>query len=385
MSFLPKGFQKAYVPFVGRTDAPVAGALEPNARQLFLCLRREPILSVYGPHASTKLGSSRRSPLMNHNARTSPPCGWILLIGLVVLLFAGEPARQEAATGVTAVAGTLQKSTDPLVELNSRFRAAYAQARKELLAKQGPVIIADGDNVILLRRGQRTEVKVTTMADIVKPIGHTPVAIHALLASTGEAELSKERLTDLRFIRELIEPAAKSLAGRGLPQDIYQLQTQILDESAKFLDGVLANKKVKSEELLTFTRKLGPLLLTSTAYAASTQLDEMHKQVMTWKAGMTAAEWRQLRVLIPGSSAPRKDNLRTQYFVRLLGEKAEDERIMYAEALFDESRALNLLGSYQLDTVIGSDFFKDPGSMHRDLLADGAAAHLKQMKFDQAK
>ena len=322
---------------------------------------------------------------MNYNARTSPPCGWILLIGLVILLFAGEPARNNSAVDITAKASTLQKNNDPLVELNSRFHAAYAQAREELLAKQGPVIIADGDNVILLRSGQRTEVKVTAMADIVKPIAHTPLAIHAMLALAGEAELSKERLNDLRNLRELIEPAAKSLAGRGLPEDIHLLQMQILDESAKFLDGVLANKKVKSNELLAFTRKLGPLLLTSTAYAASTQLDEMHKQVMTWKAGMTAAEWQQLRVLIPGSSAPRKDNLRTQYFARLLGEKGEGERIMYAEALFDESRALNLLGSYQFDTVIGSDFFKDPGSMHRDLLADGAAAHLKQMRFDQAQ
>ena len=163
------------------------------------------------------------------------------------------------------------------------------------------------------------------------------------------------------------------------------LQTRILEESARFLDGVLAQKKVKSEARLAFTRKLGPLLLTSAGYAASTQLDAMHKQVMAWKADMTAAEWRQLRVLIPGSSPPRKDNLRTQYFARLLGEKGEGERIMYAEALFDESRALNLLGSFQLDTVIGSDFFEDPVSMHRDLLADGAAAHLKKMRFDQAK
>jgi len=223
------------------------------------------------------------------------------------------------------------------------------------------------------------------MADIVKPISRTPVAIYALLASTGEAELTNERLNDLRAINELIEPAAKPLAGRGLPQGIYEVQTQILDESAKFLDRVLANKKVKSEELLAFTRKLGPLLLTGANYAASTQLDEMHKQVMTWKADMTAAEWRQLRVLIPGSSAPRKDNLRTQYFARLLGEQGEGERIMYAEALYDESCALNLLGSYELDTVIGSDFFKDLAMMHRDLLADGAAAHLKKMSFDQAK
>jgi len=307
------------------------------------------------------------------------------MLGLAVLLFAGEPARQDSAARVTAEASAGQKNKDPLVELNSRFRAAYAQTRKELLAKQGPVIIADGDNVILLRSGQRTEVKVTAMADIVKPIGHTPLAIHALLASAGETELTEERLNELRSIRELLEPAGKSLAGRGLPEDVHLLQTQILVESARFLDGVLANKKVNSEARLAFTRKLGPLLLTSAGYAASTQLDEMHKRVMAWKADMTAAEWHQLRVLIPGSAPPRKDNLRTQYFARLLGEKGEGERILYAEALFDESRALNLLGSYQLDTVIGADFFDDPVSMHRDLLADGAAAHLKKMSFDQAK
>jgi hypothetical protein len=322
---------------------------------------------------------------MNHNARTCSPFLWIRPIGLVVLLFAGEQARKNSAADVLDEASTRPKNKDPLVELNNHFHTAYAQARKELLVKQGPVIIADGEKLILLRRGQRTEVKVTTIDDIVKPVSHTPVAIYALLASTGEAELTNERLNDLRGIDELIEPAAKSLAGRGLPKGIYEVQMQILNESAKFLDRVLANKKVKSEELLAFTRQLGPLQLASANYAASTQLDEMHKQVMTWKAEMTAAEWRQLRVLIPGSSAPRKDNLRTQYFARLLGERGEGERIMYAEALYDESRALNLLGSYELDTFIGSDFFKDPATMHRDLLADGAAAHLKQLRFDQAK
>jgi hypothetical protein len=322
---------------------------------------------------------------MSHNPATRPPCRWSLLFGLVVVLFLGERAHQDSGSHGSVEASAGQQTKDPLDELNSRFRSAYAQARKELLAKQGPVIIADGDNVILLRGGQRTEVKVTAMADIVKPISHTPLAIHALLASAGEAELTRECLNELRGIRELIEPAANSLASRELPKDIHLLQTRILEESARFLDGVLAKKKVAPEALRAFTRQLGPLLQTSAGYAASTQLDAMHKQIMAWKADMTAAEWRQLRVLVPGSSAPRKDNLRTQYFARLLGEKGEGNRILYAEALFDENRALNLLGSYQLDTAIGADFFDDPLSMHRDLLADGAAAHLKKMSFDQAK
>jgi hypothetical protein len=73
---------------------------------------------------------------MNHHATTRPLRRGILLIG--------------SAVSFTAEAGTLEKDKDPLVKLNGRFRATYAQARKELPPKLGPVIIADGDNVFPL-------------------------------------------------------------------------------------------------------------------------------------------------------------------------------------------------------------------------------------------
>ena len=53
-----------------------------------------------------------------------------------------------------------------------------------------------------------------------------------------------------------------------------------------------------------------------------------------------------------------------------------------AEGLFEESRALNLLGTYSLDTDIGFAFFDDKKRMHRDLLEDGAAEYLKTMKIE---
>jgi hypothetical protein len=66
----------------------------------------------------------------------------------------------------------------------------------------------------------------------------------------------------------------------------------------------------------------------------------------------------------------------TQYFARLLGENGEGKRIVYAESIFEESRALNLLGAHLLDTRIGSAFFDDAGRMHRDLLSDAAREYL---------
>jgi hypothetical protein len=46
------------------------------------------------------------------------------------------------------------------------------------------------------------------------------------------------------------------------------------------------------------------------------------------------------------------------------------------EALFDEGKALDLLGTHLVDTGIGEAFFADPRRMHRDLLSDAAGAYL---------
>jgi hypothetical protein len=87
-------------------------------------------------------------------------------------------------------------------------------------------------------------------------------------------------------------------------------------------------------------------------------------------------------VVVIGSALPRKDNVAVQYFARLLGVPGEGPRLVYAESLWDEARAVNLLGTHELDTAIGSAFFADPRRMHRDLLADAAAEHLKRLNFD---
>jgi hypothetical protein len=79
-----------------------------------------------------------------------------------------------------------------------------------------------------------------------------------------------------------------------------------------------------------------------------------------------------------GSALPRRDNLAVQFFAKILGEPGEGKRIIYAEALYDEPKALRLLATSQVDSEMALAFFDDPLMLHRDLLADAATKYLKE-------
>src|SRR5262249_22947861 len=132
--------------------------------------------------------------------------------------------------------------------------------------------------------------------------------------------------------RSRVAAVGKVLEKRGLSDASLERQRKLLDGSLQFLDAVLEAKKAKADEVRAFARKMGPLLLANAADAAAAQLDALDKQVKGWRAEVPADEWKRLRVVVMGSAMPRKNNLAVQYFSRLLGEKGEGLRVVYAEA-----------------------------------------------------
>jgi hypothetical protein len=274
-------------------------------------------------------------------------------------------------------------AADPLLEMNKEFRRTYARAREDLLARSGPVLVVRGDDLVLIRGGKRTEVRaVPPVYHTLKAVAHVPLTVYVLLASTGDAPIPAGRLAELSAYRRRVAEAGKSLKGRGLSAEVLQRQDKILSASLRFLDKALEAKAVKPGELVELARGVAPLVMANAADAARAQLEGVHKQVRAWRGELTAAEWKSLRVLILGPALPRKGNVMTQYFARLLGERGEGGRILYTEGVFDVPRALDSLGTLLLDTRIGADFFGDEGRMQRDLLADVAQEQLKKMNLD---
>src|SRR5262249_18003502 len=113
--------------------------------------------------------------------------------------------------------------------------------------------------------------------------------------------------------------------------------------------------------------------------AARAQLKILDERVRALRASLTDEEWSRLTVIVLGSQLPRKNNLGVQYFARLLGVPGEAPRIIYAEGLGTEQRALDLLGTYLVDTRVGTAFFDDSTRMYRDLLGDAAKQILDEM------
>jgi hypothetical protein len=298
-------------------------------------------------------------------------------IFVVLIVLAGtsarcaEPARVDPAPD------------DALLRLNASFRQAHAVARKEMLAKCGPVILLDGDKLILLHKGQRDEQRgIPEIYHSLKAIAHAPVSVEVMLVPYGDAAIDADRLAGLKTYREQLTAAEKAIGDRGFSEEQLARSKKMIAGCQRFLDEVIKERSTKREQVIAFTREMSPLVIAHATDAARAQLDTTHRQMKKWRDRLTADEWKALHIVIIGSPMPRKGNLAVQYFARLLGEKGEGLRIVYAESLWEEAKALNLLGVSLVDSGIAVAFFNDPLRMHIDLLAPLAEELLKKMDFE---
>jgi hypothetical protein len=274
---------------------------------------------------------------------------------------------------------------DPLAAVNDTFRAAYRRAREEALSRTGPVILVEGDDLVLKFGLERSKVTyVPKEYHALKAVAHIPLTIHVLLDSVTGQPLDETRLHDLRVFRDQVLATLPVMESTFPDEKQRQRQKQIVRESRGLLDSVLKNGKISEQALTAFRDRVRPLIDSSVAEAAKVQLDALNAAVKAWKGKLTEDEWKQLTVVVMGSQMPRKDNAAVLYFARLLGEPGEGRRIIYAEALWDEQKALDLLGTHRLDARIGEAFFKDPTRMSRDLLGPAARAYLDELFREKA-
>lgn len=282
--------------------------------------------------------------------------------------------------GDTTPGGESAEAGKTLEAVNQQARAAYAAARERAVARAGPVVLYDGDH-LTLRYGSARLVRPVRppLYHDLKTVGHLVLALDALLGGPGDGDLTPRRLFELRQHRELIEKTKHAIRHRGLTKPQEDRQQYLLQSCDEYLEGVLRERKVEPKRLVALLRKLRPALDENNADAVRAQLDLLHREMLGLKGKLTEADWKRMRVILQSSQQPRKDNVAVQYFARLLGEPGEGRRIVYAEATYDEAKALGLLGTKLLDLQVGAHLYDDPQRLFRDLLGDAARARLDEM------
>ena len=306
------------------------------------------------------------------------PCRWNRVCGGLAALALIIGMRFPAVPQVPDPTGKAEQTADPLLNLNNASRMFYTLAKQQTLAKSGPVMIVVGDDLVLRKGEKRTQARVIPeIYHTLKTFDHIPLALDvALTAHAGETPLGEDFLNELRDYRGLFPAAGERIDRVGLDAEQRARQKTIIAACAQFVDSVLDKRQCLPAERMAFTRKMTPLLMANASAAARAALDSLHHQVCEWKGQLTPQDWSDLTVLVIGRQLPRKDNLAVQYFARLLGQPGEGKRLIYAEGLGDEPRALDLLATHLVDTQIGIDFFNDPNRMARDLLSDGTRDYL---------
>src|SRR5215475_5362435 len=199
-----------------------------------------------------------------------------------------------AAQTMPAPAGPVQPQA--LTALNNAFRAAYAEAKTRVLASSGPTLIVNGDIFALLQNGRRIEAKVgTPIYDPLKTIAHIPLAIYVIL-TPGTGNVDDDRLKTLAGLRELIPPAEAGVDTVKLPAATLARQKRIIAASLAFLDDVSAKRKFSRSQLLSFTRRMAPLVMENVPEATRAQLDAIHAQVSAWRSDLSPDQWNQMYV-----------------------------------------------------------------------------------------
>jgi hypothetical protein len=262
--------------------------------------------------------------------------------------------------------------------VNDQFHKMYAQARQEAAQSAEPILIVRRDSLTLWRQGQTiVEHYLPEQSDALKVADHVGLAIFAALVHDPDHP-SAERLHELSTLRAAALAARSGLEPSALTAECKARQDKLIDTSVAFIDSVLKNKGCGAQELRDYVRTLLPLTDANIKDSAALELGALHEAVRHMRDKMSAQEWASMHVVISVSHMARAQDMRFQYFQRLLDQPAEGDRVVVYEGNADDNELVKTVGTHMLDAQIGEAYFGDAWRMHRDLLSAAASQYLDE-------
>lgn len=305
----------------------------------------------------------------------------------LTLRLASQPVFASLLVSVFATAASAQAPaaapSDAAAELNTVFRGSYAAARAEVLATAKPVILYDGEKLVLIADGKRQAGTIVPVKyHRLKAIAHLPFTLYLELRTPNRRAAEESRAFWTR-LGKLVDDVERELPTYDFTPEELARQQAIVAATKPIIAAAITGSFPAPEQLLVFTRKMGPLQEANAVAAAAIELDHYRVQAEAWRKTLGNEAWNDVTVVVAGSQMPRRRHRVVQLFSALLGVSGEGPRIIYAEALYDPDKALNLFGTHKLDAASAAAFFDDPARLDEDLLSRGAAEYVRK-QFPQA-
>jgi len=269
----------------------------------------------------------------------------------------------------------------PLGEVDRSFVDSYTAREDLVLGHQPPYVVVSGSELILHQQNATTRARVIPDSyHALKDVAHIPFTVYLLLSPVEKNLVTLDAQTPaLTRLSACVEAALSALTPQLFSADQLERQRTILRTSDEFVTSTLHSKTVRREDLLSFARKLGPLMLQNADQAGCAQIQGTHAQMMKWKERMTQDEWSNLMIVNLARHQARYRNAATQYFHWLIGDDGppwsypgESMRVIFAESLGPTDKASNELAIVEIDADASQAFFGNPWRLSEDILSQGA-------------
>jgi len=277
--------------------------------------------------------------------------------------------------------------TDILKSINEKFRDVYSKTKQITLAERVNqcVIVCQPDQITFFQSGKIWKENISIIPQLyedLKTVSHIPFTIYLLVDPFSQGRTADFPIHDLKDFYRLVRKAEMNLQdlfSKANPA-ILQNQIELIKPCVSFMEDLMEKRSVRREDLIQFARDATPYIKENFRYAAASQINELHKQVMEYKATLSKEQWEHITVVIMGSHMARRGFVVSQYFARLLRvDEDEDKKLIFAEGTSDVCEALDLLATNATDTEASHAFFGDPEYMHSDILKNYAEEVLENM------
>lgn len=285
-----------------------------------------------------------------------------------------------------AGARNLPPQNEPFAAINFSFHETYTRLVEQVQAELGhsiPVIVLMADHATLLFDGrEQCEQVIAAHYHELKALGHLAFGVQLTLMANGSGVLADGTAKELHEKRSQIQEIHAIINGpfaRG-----SKAPAELLCRARMLVDRVLAEGNVDFDRLQEHIRALATQALETAQLAVCSELEQLHRVIARWRNNLGESHWAGMYVVICGAHQPRYREAACQYFGRLLHQAdssaaEREDRLVYAEGLYEIDGALDLLARHIVDQRASSLLFGDRRRLQEDLLADAATVEVRKL------